>query len=254
MSMKKIILLLCLLSFSFGFSQNKALFNEATELYNNGEYSAAIENYEQIIENGEHSASLYFNLGNCYYKLNSIGPSIYYYEKALLLSPNNAEIKNNLRFAQNMRLDAIEVVPRTEISKIYKSTIGLLSYDGWAYVAVALAFLFVLGYMAYYFLGPANQKRAAFISSIFSLVIGVICILMAYLNFQQYKNNDPAIVFDKEVNVNSEPNADSSTIFTIHEGTKVNVLDELDDWKRIRIADGQTGWLKGDNVKKIKDF
>ena len=74
--MKKIILLLCLLSFSFGFSQNKALFNEATELYNNGEYSAAIENYEQIIENGEHSASLYFNLGNCYYKLNSIGPSI----------------------------------------------------------------------------------------------------------------------------------------------------------------------------------
>ena len=77
---------------------------------------------------------------------------------------------------------------------------------------------------------------------------------MAYLNFQQYKNNDPAIVFDKEVNVNSEPNADSSTIFTIHEGTKVNVLDELDDWKRIRIADGQTGWLKGDNVKKIKDF
>nr|WP_297784174.1 tetratricopeptide repeat protein [uncultured Allomuricauda sp.] len=252
--MKKIVLLLIFLSFSFGFAQNETLFNEATELYNNGEYSAAIENYDQILENGEHSASLYFNLGNCYYKLNSIGPSIYYYEKALVLSPNNQEIKNNLRFAQNMRLDAIEEVPRTEISKIYKSVTGLFSYDGWAYLAVALVFLFVLAYMAYYFVRPANQKRAAFISSIFSLVMGVFCILMAYLNFQQYKNNDPAIVFEKEVSVNSEPNANSNTVFTIHEGTKVNVLDELDDWKKIRIADGQTGWLRGDNVKKIKDF
>jgi len=254
MTMKKIILLLSLLSFSFGFSQNKVLFNEATELYNNGEYSAAIENYEQIIENGEHSASLYFNLGNCYYKLNSIGPSIYYYEKALLLSPNNKEIQNNLRFAQNMRLDAIEEMPKTELSRIYNVIVGMFSSDQWAYFAVGFVFLFVLAYMAYYFLRSANQKRATFISSILLLVLGVVCILMAYLNYQQYKKDDPAIIFSKEVKVNSEPNNNSSTIFTIHEGTKVNVLDELDDWKRIRIADGQTGWLKDDNVKKIKDF
>ncbi|WP_437396223.1 tetratricopeptide repeat protein [Flagellimonas lutimaris] len=252
--MKKIIFLLCLLSFTLGYSQNETLFNEATELYNNGEYSKAIENYKQILENGKHSASLYFNLGNSYYKLNSIGPSIYYYEKALLLSPNNQEIKDNLRFAQNMRLDAIEEVPTTEISKIYKSAVGLFSYDGWAYLAVALVFLFVLAYMAYYFLRPANQKRAAFISSIFSLIVGVVCILMAYLNYQQFKNNDPAIVFAKEVNVNSEPNVNSNSVFTIHEGTKVNILDELDDWKRIRIADGQTGWLLSDNIKSLKDF
>ena len=254
MTMKKIILLLSLLSFSFGFSQNKVLFNEATELYNNGEYSAAIENYEQIIENGEHSASLYFNLGNCYYKLNSIGPSIYYYEKALLLSPNNKEIQNNLRFSQNMRLDAIEEMPKTELSRIYNVIVGMFSSDQWAYFAVGFVFLFVLAYMAYYFLRSANQKRATFISSILSLVLGVVCILMAYLNYQRYKKDDPAIIFSKEVKVNSEPNNNSSTIFTIHEGTKVNVLDELDDWKRIRIADGQTGWLKDGNVRKIKDF
>ena len=145
MTMKKIILLLSLLSFSFGFSQNKVLFNEATEFYNNGEYSAAIENYEQIIENGEHSASLYFNLGNCYYKLNSIGPSIYYYEKALLLSPNNKEIQNNLRFAQNMRLDAIEEMPKTELSRIYNVIVGMFSSDQWAYFAVGFVFLFVFG-------------------------------------------------------------------------------------------------------------
>ncbi|MBO0330771.1 tetratricopeptide repeat protein [[Muricauda] lutisoli] len=254
MSIKKITFLVCFLGFTFGFAQNETLFNEATELYNNGEYSAAIENYKEILENGEHSASLYFNLGNCYYKLNAIGPSIYYYEKALLLSPNNEEIKNNLRFAQNMRLDAIEEMPKTELSRIYSSIVGMFGYNKWAYFAVVFVFLFVLAYMAYYFLRPANQKRAAFISSMFSLALCVACVLLAYLNHQQNKNNDPAIVFSKEVNVNSEPNSNSNTIFTIHEGTKVNILDELDDWRRIRIADGQTGWLQAENVKKIKDF
>lgn len=254
MSMKKIALLICLFSLSFGFAQNETLFNEATELYNNGEYSAAIENYEQILENGQHSASLYFNLGNCYYKLNSIGPSIYYYEKALLLSPNNPEILSNLRFAQNMRLDAIDEMPKTELSRIYNIVVGMFSYDQWAYIAVGLVFLFVLAYMAYYFLRSANQKRAAFISSVFALTLGVVCILMAYLNHQQYKNDDPAIVFSKEVKVNSEPNNNSSAVFTIHEGTKVNVLDELEGWKRIRIADGQTGWLQASAIKSLKDF
>ncbi|MBR9854371.1 MAG: tetratricopeptide repeat protein [Algicola sp.] len=254
MSIKKIALLICLGWFTLGFSQNEALFNEATELYNNGEYSSAIENYKKILENGEHSASLYFNLGNCHYKLNSIGPSIYYYEKALLLAPNNTEIQNNLRFAQNMRLDAIEEVPKTELSRIYNVVVGMFSSDQWAYIAVGLIFLFVLAYMAYYFLRSANQKRVAFISGIFALSIGIICILMAYLNYQQYKRDDPAIVFSKEVHVISEPNNNSTIIFTIHEGTKVNVLEELEDWKRVRIADGQTGWLKNNTIKIVKDF
>ena len=252
--MKKIAFLVCLLSFVFGFAQNEALFNKATALYNDGEYSAAIENYKKILENGEHSASLYFNLGNCYYKLNAIGPSIYYYEKALILDPGNGEIQNNLAFAQNMRLDAIEEMPKTEISRIYSSVVGMFTSDQWAYLSIALVFLFVLAYMAYYFLRPANQKRAAFISSMLSLTLCLVCVLFAYLNHQQNTNDDPAIIFDQEVNVNSEPNANSSTIFTIHEGTKVNVLDELDGWKRIRIADGQTGWLKEESIKKIKDF
>ncbi|WP_318310797.1 SH3 domain-containing protein [Flagellimonas crocea] len=254
MSLKKMTFLLCFLSFALGFAQNEALFNEATELYNDGKYSEAIDNYKKIVENGEHSAALYFNLGNCYYKLNSIGPSIYYYEKALLLSPNDDEIQNNLRFAQNMRLDAIEEIPKTELSRIYNLVVGAFTYDQWSFLAIGLVVLFVLAYMAYYFLEQANRKRAAFISGILSLIFGVVCVLMAYLSYQRYKANDPAIVFQKEVNVNAEPNTSSNTIFTLHEGTKVNVLDQLDGWQRIRIADGQTGWLKADNIKKIKEF
>ncbi|MER3375664.1 MAG: tetratricopeptide repeat protein [Allomuricauda sp.] len=254
MNLKKLIVLLGLFSFFLGFSQNNSLFDQATEHYNKGEYSKAIKNYEQILENGEHSAQLYFNLGNCYYKQNAIGPSIYYYEKALLLDPNDSEIINNLGYAQNMRLDAIEEMPKTEISQIYNTVVNLFSFDQWAYLAVALIFLFVIAYLAYFFLRYANQKRMAFITSIFSLVLGALCILMAYMQYQGFKKDNPAIVFSKEVQVSSEPNNNSENVFTLHEGTKVNVMDHLDDWSKIKIADGQTGWLLTDNIKLLKDF
>ena len=119
--MKKLLTIIVLLLSLLGNAQNEALFNRATDAYNDGDYPKAIEYYTGILENGQHSAELYFNLGNAYYKLNQIAPSIYNYEKALLLSPNDPEIKNNLAYAQNMTLDAIETMPETVLSKIYKN-------------------------------------------------------------------------------------------------------------------------------------
>lgn len=254
MSLKKIFFLCCLFTVSLGLSQNNALFTQATESYNKGEYAKAIEKYEQILKNGEHSAAVYFNLGNCHYKLNAIGPSVYYFEKALLLNPGDSEILNNLSYAQNMRLDAIEEMPKTEIGELYDSLINFLSFDQWAYAAVSLIFLFVLAYLFYFFLRFASQKRIAFIVSVFSFVLGLLCILMSYLQFQEFKNDNPAVVFSQEVNVSSEPNNNSEIVFTIHEGTKVNVLDQLNEWKKIQLADGQTGWLIAQNIRLLRDF
>ncbi len=254
MSIKKLALFAFLLSFYIGLAQNTALFNQATEHYNKGEYAQAIKNYEDILGNGEHSAALYFNLGNCYYKLNEIGSSIYFYEKALLLKPNDSEILNNLRYAQNMRLDAIEEMPKTDLGRLYTNFVNMLSFDQWAYSAIFLIILFVLLYLAYFFLRYATQKRLAFIVSIFSLILGAFCVLIAYLQYQNFKKDNPAIIYSPEVKITSEPNNNSEVVFTLHEGTKVNVLEQLNDWKKIRLADGKTGWLKSDNLKLLKDF
>lgn len=248
-----ITFLIIFLSFSVQ-AQNEALFNRATEAYNEGDYNKAIENYLEIIEAGQHSAELYFNLGNSYYKLNQVAPSIYYYEKALLLKPNDGEIKNNLAYAQNMTLDAIETIPVTGLSKIYKDLIGFLSFDQWGYTAVIFVMLFVLLYISFYYLKYATQKRIAFISSIISMLLAVITVVFAFLQYADFKADQPAIVFDNEVNVTSEPNTRSQVVFTLHEGTKLNVLEELKDYKKIRIADGQTGWLTSDSIKLLKDF
>ncbi len=246
--------LLTLFMMMLGYGQNNNLFDKATEHYNKGEYTKALEQYQQILDNGQHSAGLYFNMGNCHYKLNAIGPSIYYYEKALLLKPNDREILNNLSYAQNMRLDAIEEIPKPDLARLYDTLVNLFSFDGWAYMAVSLVILFVLGYLSYFFLRIANQKRFAFISSMFFLIAGVVCVLMAYLQYQEFKNDNPAIIYTQEVKISSEPNDQSEIVFVLHEGTKVNVLDQLDNWSKVKISDGQTGWLKSNNFKLLKDF
>ena len=103
---KKLFILTMMFFLSFSaFAQNTALFDQGKELYKNGKYQQAINAWMQILESGHHSAELYFNLGNAQYKLNHIGPSVYYYEKALQLAPNDADIKNNLAFAENARID-----------------------------------------------------------------------------------------------------------------------------------------------------
>ena len=237
-----------------GATQNQALFDRATTAYNEGDYKKAVENYLEILENGKHSAELYFNLGNSYYKLNEIAPSIYYYEKALLLRPNDGEIKNNLAYSQNMTLDAIEQMPETGLSKIKKSTTGFLSFDQWARVAVVFLILFVLLYIAFYYFRYSSRKRIAFIASIVSLAVAIVSVVFAFIQYGDFKADRPAIVFSDEAIIKSEPNERRREVFTLHEGTKVNVLEELNNYHKIQIADGKTGWVPKESIKLLKDF
>jgi len=251
---KKILFIGILLITVIGYAQGEALFNRATEAYNAGDYQKAIDNYLEILEDGQHSAELYYNLGNTYYKLNQIAPSIYYYEKALLLKPNDVEITNNLAYAQNMTLDAIDTMPETGLSKIYQNVVGFLSFDQWAYVGVVFMVLFVLLYIAFYYFRYSSRKRIAFITSIITLLICIVSVVFAFVQYNKFKADRPAIVFANESSVKSEPNKRSQEAFALHEGTKVNVLDELNDWKKIRIADGTTGWIPSEDIKLLKDF
>ncbi|MBD0851337.1 tetratricopeptide repeat protein [Maribacter arenosus] len=252
--MKKLLYIIVLLTAFIGNAQNIALFDKATDAYNNGDFLKAIEYYNGILDNGQHSAALYFNLGNAYYKLNQIAPSIYNYEKALLLSPNDPEIKNNLSYARNMTLDAIEVIPETGLARIYNTITGVLSFDQWSYVGIAFMILFVLLYIAFYYFKYAMRKRIAFVASIVSLMISVMAVVFALVQYNDYMTDQPAIVFDSEVQIKMEPNIRSEPLFVLHEGTKVNVLDELNDWKKIKIADGKSGWVTSESIRLLKDF
>jgi len=247
------ILLLCCFSL-FAFSQNNQRFEKANALYNDGKYAEAIDVYESILDSKVHSSELYFNLGNANYKLNNIAPSIYYYEKALQLSPNDTDIKNNLAFAQNMTIDAIDKVPEVGFSRIFKNIVNTYNTDTWATIAVAGVIVFVLLFLMYHFSYATSRKRIAFIVSVMSLLMGLFSVAMAFKKDMLNKKDNPAIVFSQESRVKTDPNQKSEEVFRIHEGTKVQVLEDYDDWVKIQLSDNSIGWIPNKDIKLLKNF
>lgn len=244
--------ILTLIVTSFALAQNNSLFDQGNALYTNGDYANAITKYEGVLSNNQHSAELYFNLANAHYKLNHVAPSIYYYEKALLLNPNDETIKTNLAYAKNMTIDAIETVPEIGFSKFLNSFTNTFSFDGWAKLSVITMLMFVVLTIVYFFTFSTGKKRLSFIGSVVFLAFMVTALSFAFHKYNIDKNNQPAIVFAQESLVKTEPNNRSEQAFTLHEGTKVQVLDTINNWKQIKISDGKTGWILASDIKLLK--
>jgi len=251
---KKLTLIFSLFTVLLLGAQSDALFDQATTAYNAKEYEKAVNLYEDILENGEHSASVYYNLGNAYYKLNKIAESIYFYEKALLLAPDDQEIKTNLSYAKNMTLDAIDTLPETGISKLYKNVTGKLTFDQWAYLSIVFLFLFVILYITFYYSAYSTRKRWSFIGSIIALFLCLTSIAFAFVQQSDFNAAQPAIIFAEESIIKSEPNLTSQQVFVLHAGTKVNIEEHLNDYYKIKLSDGKTGWILQSELKKLKDF
>lgn len=253
--MKNIAYILTFFCVAISFAQHDDAFNKGNSLYNDGKYQEAIITYETILANDVHSAELYFNLANSYYKLNRIAPSNYYYEKALLLAPKDSDIKNNLVFAQNMTIDAIEVLPEVGFSKLTKNVTNTFSFDTWAILSIVCVILFVILFLAYYVSYTTIKKRLSFVSSFTMLCLAFITLFFAFQKYSFDKKNNPAIVFEQESNVKTEPNLRSENAFKLHEGTKVQVLDNYNDtWTKIEIANGKTGWIASEDIRLLNDI
>lgn len=255
MKMKKLIYILILLT-NVIFAQNnaKVQFDAANELYRKENYAEAIQKYESILAKDKvESAELYFNLGNSYYKTGKIAPSIYNFEKALLLNPNDESIKTNLHFAQKMAIDDVKVVPQVGFSNFLYKITSTFDYNIWAWIGVGLAFSFLLFFIGYYFSSRTIVKRIFFLGMFVLIGLLMLSIVFAFLQKRFDKTVRPAIVFEEVVNVKTEPRTTAENAFILHEGTKVFIKETVDNWKRIQLTDKTEGWIKEDAIKELKE-
>lgn len=226
-------------------------FQEANSQYQKEAYSSAIELYKNIVEQGLESVELYYNLGNAYYKTNQMAEAIYYYEKALLLNPSYQDVQVNLAFANRSIIDSIKEIPKSNFEKINDTVLSLFSYNAWAKIAVTLFLISGLIWMLFFFSVQPGVKKIYFTLAI---VISVSSLLTLAVTVQQYhhvKNTVYAIVFKDEVEVKNAPRKSALDTFKLHEGTKVKILDKVGDWHKIKIADGQVGWLSETAIKQL---
>jgi tetratricopeptide (TPR) repeat protein len=228
-------------------------FEQGNQYYQKENYQAAISSFESIINSGKQSAEVYFNLGNCYYKLHKVAPAVYNYEKALLLNPNDKEIKTNLEFARKMAIDDIKVIPKVGFNKLLSDFTSTYYYDTWAWIAVGFAFLFLVLFASYYLSQKTVLKRVFFIGPFVCLLGILICSASGFYEKSRNDNEKPAIIFTETASVKSEPKTTSADAFILHEGTKVFILESIANWKKIELTDETTGWIEENAIKEIKN-
>jgi len=226
------------------------LFQKSNDYYTNGDYQNAVNGYLDVLDSGFESAELYFNLGNSFYKLNNIPDSNFYYEKAKSISPNDDDILTNLIFAKNLRIDKIEILPITPIQNLKLSILNLFSEKGWSISLISLIWFMSFAFIFYIISKDSKFKRLYFTISI---VLVILSSLTLFINFEKKKLDEIkyAIVYDKEIEVWSEPNNISELKFLLHEGTKVKQLDVIEDWVNIQLENGTLGWIQSSSLRVL---
>lgn len=255
----RIILLFVVLCFS-GFvnasvdtakSQQGDSSETAAAAYAKGDYQQAAECYTKLLKVGE-SAELYYNLGNCEYRLGNITQSIIAYERALRLNPGDSDTRYNLQFLRGKTIDKVVPVDEMFFVTWYHSLQNLMSIDAWAILAVSAFVLALMLILAYLFGSNILLRKIGFFGALVGLLIFVLGLLFAYQRKVALSEHNIAIVLTPTLNVKATPAESSSDAFVIHEGTRLTITDSsMNAWYGVRLDDGKEGWLPKNSVEVI---
>jgi len=227
------------------------VFDEANALYEHKNYEAAIEKYEYLVDKDYEAETVYFNLGNAYYQLQQVAPSIYNYKKALQINPDNTAAKTNLKFADKMKLDEFDKKVKLNSSQITHNTIGFFDMNEWAITAVISTFLILISFLVFYFSPKSAVKKVFFTLQIVLAFITIISIVSAFSEQSFQKSERYAIVFNEEVSLKVEPRNSAKNAQIIHEGTEVFIEEETTKWYKVILPNQVSGWILKEAVREI---
>lgn len=249
---RRVLITLCLFWVGQVFAQTpEQVFDQANQLYQQNKFTEARDAYESIARNGFASGELYYNLGNSYYKTGDVGKAILNYERALRLMPNDDDLKHNLQLANLMITDKIEATPRLFIWDYWDGIKASLSINTLTWI-VYCVFVFLVGSICIILLARTYQlRRLGLFGGSISTVVLILFVVLLMGKMGELNRADAAVVTAKLTTVKNSPDAKSSDAFVLHSGVKVTVTDGVNEWMKIRLADGKVGWMEKSDAEVI---
>lgn len=241
---KNLLLLLAFVPVLLFGNKQTRLFENGNHFYQQKKYEKAIASYDSVKKAGYESASLYFNLGNAYFKLQKYPLAILNYEKAKKLAGNQDDIDFNLRYSNQFITDKIEAIPKIFVFRIWDRLVNMHSSGGWARNSFLIFWLCMISMAIMIFSGRIAVKRIFLTTSAVFLFLFLFTVIFTWKRNQVENKQDYAIITTPVTSIKSAPDEESKEIFIIHEGIKVQLFEKVQDWQKIRLADGKTGWVK----------
>ena len=230
--------------FNSAFSEESIdLFNKANSLYQKGNFKEAIKYYEKIVNYGYNSGEVFYNLGNSYYRLKKYPYAILNFERAKRINPSDEDIDFNLKIANLQIVDKIEPLPKFFITEWFEGIRDTFSSSTWAIFTTILFWITLFSLALFWYLYSSLLRRVFFSLGIVGIAFTIISLTFSYQMYNKETHHTEGIIFTPTISVKSAPDESGTDIFILHEGTKVSVLDSLSNWKKIRIANGNVGWI-----------
>lgn len=225
-------------------SDINAQYQEANKLYQEGKFDTAAVLYDGILQTEMVAPEVYYNLGNCYYKMGNVPRAILNYERALRLAPGDDDIAFNLQLANYQTVDKVEVLPKLFIWRWWDGLRGLFSFDGWAYLGIILLLVSLIFFTIFKISRDVSIRRIMFYPGIIAAILTVLSLLAAENQYAEKKSGKEAIIFTPTLTLKSSPDKTGKDLVVVHEGLKVTIMDNLNGWSKVRLTNGTVGWVE----------
>lgn len=242
-----LILFVTLLTSGVSLAGN-VLEEKAEKAYIEKKYKEAIATYEDLLKEGYTSYKLYYNLGNAYYKNKELGKAIYNYELANKLNPKNEDVLTNLKIANEKTIDKIESKENFFMSAIKSGLVNGLSTTGWAWTSIISLLCSLVLIFTFFISGNIILKRIGFFMGSVSLIVFVASMVLGFSALSEKQETKFAIILARETRTHEEPSNTATSKFSLHEGTRVRVMEITPEWTNIKLENGNEAWVKTPDV------
>ena len=224
---------------------------QANAAYNNGDYASALKQYEAIQAEGLHSAALYYNMANAYFKMDELAEAILYYNRALRLAPADEDIRHNLEYAEQMTRDSIEEIPEFILTTWVRAVRGALSSTAWCVLSLVLLVVSLSMMLVYLLAQRLSLRKTGFYVMVVAGVLFLLTTIFAWSEGRMDVEHREAVIMNSAVSIKSSPDRAATELFVLHEGTKVVIGETISGWAEVRIADGRKGWIEESRIERI---
>lgn len=247
-----ISLAFCLLSIqSIAETNSELLFEKANSEYKLAKYQSAIALYDSLIKMGYEESDLFYNLGCAYFKKGELGLSKLYYEKARILNPGDQDILHSLSVVNARLIDKVEPVPQLFVIRWWNDLKESNAMTTLFYLSFIFLCLVAAAIVVYYWWDILWIRRTAFFAGIIFSLIFILNIFLLLDKSEDMSAHRMAILIENTFTAKSSPDRTGIDAFSIHEGIKIEIIDELDDWLKIRLTDGKIGWIPSYTIQRI---
>jgi tetratricopeptide (TPR) repeat protein len=211
----------------------------------------AIEQYRNKLEQYGSTVELHFNLGNSYLKEDSIAAAIYNYELALLIDPTSADVINNLKIARSRLEEQLVDIPDFFLFTYWDVIRNQLKPNSWAILSVLMMLVFCVLWFWVLYKGLNWPRRYIILLFVILGFIVVITLALSIDGNRKFTITKGAIIFQKEF-MKSGPDSRSENLKQLYPGYKLQILDEIEGWMKVRTIDREEGWVLPQWVKVIE--